>query len=531
MAAIGLVEVALIAVAIALSSSAAGGAVLAVWAAGSVAGGLWFGSRSWRMPAWRQVRLLLLGSAAGFALLLAARSELALYPLAFAAGVFVSPVAAALMADLSANITGRDRLAAFAWLAAANGLAGSLAYAAAGVLVSEAGMWVTITVAAGLPALAAVLFRTGRLSTPSRHQPTTPVLPRAVTHAVPPNPQETSGRLRSAFPIGRCRCRWRALPKDGDDSAVTSEGLAPLLESTLHSLTSEGVAIGAAVDKVTELVCRGSLDHEPVYGQTVFYGASVAKQIVGIAAARAITTGAVDPDDRVVHWIPELPRSMGAVRLRHLIHHTSSLPDVADPALGVPGSNAEIIERFQQTKSLNLKPGVRYAYNNAGYVLVAEAIARALNQPIGEIAAELFTSLGLANTRMGGPAVRLQGRPDPPGTIGDGGLWTSASDLTRWLQACNASAFGGEVQRLAEGPTRLTDGSRLDYAFGVRITTTPTGQMITHGGSWDGWLAKTVRIPDQRIAVAVLSLGATEIEISRAATGLAASIVAQHTIT
>lgn len=159
MAAIGLVEVALIAVAVEFSSSAASGAVLATWAAGSVVGGLWYGSRSWHAPVRRQVRLLLLGSAVGFALLLAARSASALYPLAFLAGVFITPAAAALLTDLSENLTGGHRLTAFAWLASANGLAGSLAYAAGGVLVTGAGPWATIAVAAALPALAALLFR------------------------------------------------------------------------------------------------------------------------------------------------------------------------------------------------------------------------------------------------------------------------------------------------------------------------------------------------------------------------------------
>ncbi|WP_330440615.1 MFS transporter [Micromonospora sp. NBC_00821] len=159
MAAIGLVEVALIAVAVTFSSSAASGAVLATWAAGSVVGGLWYGARSWRAPVRRQVRLLLLGSAVGFALLLAARSAPALYPLAFLAGVFITPAAAALLTDLSENLTGGHRLTAFAWLASANGLAGSLAYAAGGVLVTGAGPWATIAVAATLPALAALLFR------------------------------------------------------------------------------------------------------------------------------------------------------------------------------------------------------------------------------------------------------------------------------------------------------------------------------------------------------------------------------------
>ena len=68
---------------------------------------------------------------------------------------------------------------------------------------------------------------------------------------------------------------------------------------------------------------------------------------------------------------------------------------------------------------------------------------------------------------------------------------------------------------------RLNDGSALDYAWGVRFTSTTVGRQVSHGGSWAGWLAKTVRFPHQGVAVAVLSTGAVEAEISGLGTGLA----------
>jgi len=93
----------------------------------------------------------------------------------------------------------------------------------------------------------------------------------------------------------------------------------------------------------------------------------VTKQIVGLLLARTIVDRMADADDRVVRWLPELPDWMASVRLRHLIHHTANLPEVTDPALGVPGSNLEVIERIQllQPKSLP-QPVVRYAYSNVG---------------------------------------------------------------------------------------------------------------------------------------------------------------------
>lgn len=295
----------------------------------------------------------------------------------------------------------------------------------------------------------------------------------------------------------------------------------------MHDLRGTAIAIGTAVGDDLEFVWRGSLAGEPVNRRTVFYGASVTKQIVGVAAACAVIRGEIEPSDPIARWLPELPSSMGLVRLGHLIHHTSGLPDVADPAAGVPGTNAEVIERFQQVKALIPEPGVRYAYNNAGYVLLAETLARSQELPTGKLADALFMPLGLPDTRLGGPTVRLEGRADPPGTIGDGGLWTSLCDLTRWLQACNEAAFGAEVQRLAESTTTLADGSPLDYAWGVRVTPTPVGRIVTHGGSWDTWLAKTVRIPEQRVAVAVLSVGAAESDVSRAGVDLATAIASR----
>ena len=236
------------------------------------------------------------------------------------------------------------------------------------------------------------------------------------------------------------------------------------LRTALHNLEGEAIAIGAAVGDQMELVCRGSFNSAPVHERTVFYGASVTKQIIGAAAARAVLRGVVNIDDPLAQWLPSLPPSMEAIRLDHLVHHTSGLPDLAEPTLGVPGSNAELLERFHQLDALKFAPGTRFAYNNAGYVVLAEALAQSLGQPIDEIAGELVMPLGLSDTRFGGPIVQLQGRPDPPGTVGDGGLWTSIHDLTLWLQACNEGALGAETHQLAEQGTTLEDGSYVPHS-------------------------------------------------------------------
>jgi hypothetical protein len=174
MAAIGLVEVAAAARVIQLGDPAAAGTVLAVWAAGSIAGGLIYGSRDWPGAAPGQLRVLLVLLAAGFAVVAVAGSLAVLYPLMFAAGLACAPAAAALTTSFGARASQAE---SFAWLASAASLGGSAGYAAAGLLLAHAPLAVTIlTGAAVAAASAAVVPRSaGRaLPAPRRRGSETP---------------------------------------------------------------------------------------------------------------------------------------------------------------------------------------------------------------------------------------------------------------------------------------------------------------------------------------------------------------------
>jgi CubicO group peptidase (beta-lactamase class C family) len=65
---------------------------------------------------------------------------------------------------------------------------------------------------------------------------------------------------------------------------------------------------------------------EPLGGTTLVYTASLSKQITAACAALLARRGALDMDGALADWLPELPAWAGAVRLRHLVHHTGALP-------------------------------------------------------------------------------------------------------------------------------------------------------------------------------------------------------------
>jgi MFS family permease len=154
MAAIGFVEVAATARVIHLGDSAAAGTVLAVWAVGSMTGGLIYGGRDWPGPATGQLRVLLLLLAAGYAIVSAAGNMAALCPLMFAAGLACAPAATALTTSFSAYA---NRTESFAWLASATSLGGSAGYAAGGYLVAHDPITAAFLVGAALAVVAAAI--------------------------------------------------------------------------------------------------------------------------------------------------------------------------------------------------------------------------------------------------------------------------------------------------------------------------------------------------------------------------------------
>ncbi len=275
-----------------------------------------------------------------------------------------------------------------------------------------------------------------------------------------------------------------------------------VLQSTLGEWTA-GVA--ARADKDTDAkACIGGMDRG-----TVMYGASLTKQFIGILMAQLADSGDIHTEQSVREFLPGLPAWADAVRIRHLLSHTSGFPAsaVLTQQLGLPTdvegerqwNNAMVLEALSAQTTPQRAPGVTYEYSNAGYVCLAEIIQRVCNEPIEQIAHDrLFAPLGMKKSRL---------RPgeDTPDTIGDGGLWTTVDDLLIWNDAMNARHFGQRIHQIAETPGHLADGTALDYAWGLRVTTQAGERTFSHGGGWPGRCAKTIRQPEAGISLALLT--------------------------
>jgi CubicO group peptidase (beta-lactamase class C family) len=252
-------------------------------------------------------------------------------------------------------------------------------------------------------------------------------------------------------------------------------------------------------------------DGRPVTTRTRMYGASITKQFVAALVGQAILAGQLTQDAGIGRIVPGLPAWAEPVRVRHLIHHPAGLPSTAQllSALHLRDEaaldNELVLRGLAQLPRPPEAPGRVFAYSNIGYVVLAEVLRTAAGKDPAALAHDtLIGPLGLTDTSIGqAPPYTL--RHLLPRTVGDGGLWTTAADLLSWLDALNRGLLGDQLTHLLQTPGHLDDGSSLDYAWGMTATPASLGVTYTHGGTWWGWAAKTVRNPEAGTALALLT--------------------------
>jgi CubicO group peptidase (beta-lactamase class C family) len=93
-----------------------------------------------------------------------------------------------------------------------------------------------------------------------------------------------------------------------------------------------GVAIGI-VKNGKVVLAKGygfaNLEHQvPVGPETLFQSGSLGKQFTAMAVMLQVEAGKLTLADPLTKFFPEAPASWGSITVRHLLNHTSGLPDL-----------------------------------------------------------------------------------------------------------------------------------------------------------------------------------------------------------
>lgn len=181
-----------------------------------------------------------------------------------------------------------------------------------------------------------------------------------------------------------------------------------LLEEQVESDTLMGAAVQVSVGgEILEPVLVGDrrLDGSaPVEADTIFLIASITKPIVCSAVIRLVEEGKILLDDPVKDFVPEFDQNgKEDVRIRHLLTHTSGLPDQIPENYAFREEKKPLSAFVDRICELPLAfpSGTRISYQSSGIAMLSEICERVTGVAMADYLHEkLFGPIGLVDTRL-----------------------------------------------------------------------------------------------------------------------------------
>ncbi len=288
------------------------------------------------------------------------------------------------------------------------------------------------------------------------------------------------------------------------------------------------------------------LQHKtPCTTNTNFRLASVTKQFTAMAVMLLVEKKKLMLDERLTNFFPEFPAYGKDVTVRHLLTHTSGLLDYEDlipPGTTIPVLDQDVLRllvaadvrrrteatfgdnRLLTSAATYFAPGTRYRYSNSGYALLALIVEGRSGQTFARFLREnIFEPLKMTNTlayeegyagipnRAYGHTYRSNQwqRTDQSLTssvLGDGGIYSSVTDLFKWDQALYKSKLVSEsTLRVAFSPATPTDKPGCSYGFGWYLGEYRGLKEIWHSGETIGFRTRIARFPEKKFTVIILA--------------------------
>jgi CubicO group peptidase (beta-lactamase class C family) len=266
---------------------------------------------------------------------------------------------------------------------------------------------------------------------------------------------------------------------------------------------------------VRDLRSRAAID-----ARTRFRLASVTKQLTAASIMLLVRDGRLRYDDTLVQALPGFPAYGGTITIRHLLTHTSGLPDYEElmekaekqkGPLWTPEHQIrddEVLALLEAETRGVFAPGESWAYSNSGYVVLGLVAARAAGMPFGDVLHErIFEPLGMTRTlayekgknevpdrayghTKEGARFRQTDQSSTSATLGDGGVYSCLEDLAKWDEALRTHALLTEEEmKPALTPARLADDSEPHWPKSGGGDNLYPGRTVSYGYGWflDPW--------------------------------------------
>ncbi len=268
--------------------------------------------------------------------------------------------------------------------------------------------------------------------------------------------------------------------------------------------------------------------------KTLFNLGSISKTFVANAILILQERGKLSVDDNLLKYFQEFRNKEIAqkVKIRHLLTHTSGLPDIRypwkDSTFYLTAKDAENWAPIMKVDKLNFEPGSRFEYSNPGFNALALIIEKVCGKKWQSFVMEeiLNPSGMLTSTITDGPHpqtgvahayIKSKGQwmekdygEEPTfAAAGNGGVWSSVEELALYEKALRKEVFlksevneSFPVKEFSYWSSENSPSHNWVWSMGK---TKDGSKVIWHSGTQGGFRAMYAAVPDKQWLVVILT--------------------------
>ena len=337
-----------------------------------------------------------------------------------------------------------------------------------------------------------------------------------------------------AWFAGFALCLTLSFPSARAETTVTASDLATYTDhllATAYPPDQPGAAVLVIKDgKVVLRKGYGLANVElgvPLGPGDVFELGSITKQFTAAAVLLLQEQGKLRVEDEITKYLPDYPTHGEKITIENLLTHTSGITNYTNLPEWFPRIREDmplpaLIGLFKD-KPLDFKPGTQWNYSNSGYILLGAIIEKASGKSYEQLVEEeIFQKLGMSQSRYNHPEEvvphRVAGYEGRGKEISNakylsmtqpyaaGSLISTVDDLAKWDRALESDALLTRASR-DRMFTRytLSTGKPVAYGYGWGVADFLGRRLIQHGGGIFGFVTAELRVPEEKLFVAILS--------------------------
>jgi CubicO group peptidase (beta-lactamase class C family) len=342
----------------------------------------------------------------------------------------------------------------------------------------------------------------------------------------------------------------------GKDDKTTSEKANAIFVEATAPLTPIAPGVAVLVKRDGHIVfergygVREQRTKSPIDSRTNFRLASVSKQFTAMSVMLLVHDKKLRYEETLGEIFPEFPEYGKRITVRQLLNHTSGLLDYEDLMDAVEKANGqiwsperqiqdeEVLRLLEKETKGKFAPGTKWDYSNSGYVVLGLIVAKISGKPFREFLDErIFAPLKMTATivyQKGKNVVRNRAyghttkggafhetdQSSTSATLGDGGVYSSLDDLSKWDDALRLDTLLSEEEMkpalepakfdgasnavLPDDAPAALGGVPVQYGFGWFLDPYEGHERMWHYGDTMGFKTAIQRFTKDRLTVIVL---------------------------